>query len=385
MYFETCYRFAHLSLNLSFVNKIRMKKYLFALLIFHSSDCWSQTTSKMDFESYNPPSTLVVPQHKLTKAKFPFIDVHNHQEEMPSMDLSTLTTEMDKMNMKVMINLSGSNGETLKRSIKNVRDHFPNRFIVFANIDWDGVGEKGWGEKAAKQLEEDVKNGANGLKIFKDLGFSVKDIHGKRVTVDDPRLDPIWEKAGELKVPVLIHTADPRPFWDPVDANNERWLELTTHPYRKRSNTDPAPWDTLIAEQHRMFMKHPRTTFIAAHFGWYANDLAKLGQLLDEMPNVNVEFGAVIAELGRQPRMAKQFFSKYQDRILFGKDSWAPEEYNTYFRVMETDDEYFPYHKKYHAFWAMYGMDLPDDILRKVYYKNALRIIPNIDKTLFPE
>jgi predicted TIM-barrel fold metal-dependent hydrolase len=384
MYFETCYRFAHLSLNLSFVNKIRMKKYLFALLIFNSSDCWSQTT-KMDFESYNPPSTLVVPQHKLTKAKFPFIDVHNHQEEMPSMDLSTLTTEMDKMNMKVMINLSGSNGETLKRSIKNVRDHFPNRFIVFANIDWDGVGEKGWGEKAAKQLEEDVKNGANGLKIFKDLGFSVKDIHGKRVTVDDPRLDPIWEKAGELKIPVLIHTADPKPFWDPMDANNERWLELATHPYRKRSNTDPAPWDTLIAEQHRMFMKHPRTTFIAAHFGWYANDLAKLGQLLDEMPNVNVEFGAVIAELGRQPRMAKQFFSKYQDRILFGKDSWAPEEYNTYFRVLETDDEYFPYHKKYHAFWAMYGMDLPDDILRKIYYKNALRIIPNIDKTLFPE
>ena len=362
-----------------------MKKYLFALLIFNSSDCWSQTGSRMDFENYNPPSTLVVPQHKLTKAKFPFIDVHNHQEEMPSMDLSTLTTEMDKMNMKVMVNLSGSNGETLKRSIRNIRDHFPNRFIVFANIDWDGVGEKGWGEKAAKQLEEDVKNGANGLKIFKDLGFSVKDIHGKRVTVDDPRLDPIWEKAGELKIPVLIHTADPKSFWSPVDANNERWLELTTHPYRKRSNTDPAPWDTLIAEQHRMFMKHPRTTFIAAHFGWYANDLAKLGQLLDEMPNVNVEFGAVIAELGRQPRMAKQFFSKYQDRILFGKDSWAPEEYTTYFRVLETDDEYFPYHKKYHAFWAMYGIDLPDDILRKVYYKNALRIIPNIDKALFPE
>jgi len=339
----------------------------------------------MDFENYNPPSTLVVPQHKLTKAKFPFIDVHNHQEEMPSMDLSTLTTEMDKMNMKVMVNLSGSNGETLKRSIRNIRDHFPNRFIVFANIDWDGVGEKGWGEKAAKQLEEDVKNGANGLKIFKDLGFSVRDNRGRRVTVDDPRLDPIWEKAGELKIPVLIHTADPKSFWDPVDANNERWLELTTHPYRKRSNTDPAPWDTLIAEQHRMFMKHPHTIFIAAHFGWYANDLAKLGQLLDEMPNVNVEFGAVIAELGRQPRRAKQFFSKYQDRILFGKDSWAPDEYATYFRVLETEDEYFPYHKKYHAFWAMYGMGLPDDILRKVYYKNALRIIPNIDKTLFPE
>jgi predicted TIM-barrel fold metal-dependent hydrolase len=362
-----------------------MKEYVLALLIFISSTCWSQTGARMDFESYNPPSTLVVPQHKLTKAKFPFIDVHNHQEEMPDMDLSTLTREMDKMNMEVMVNLSGGNGETLNRSIKNIRGHFPNRFIVFANIDWGGVGQKEWGTKAAKQLEEDVKNGANGLKIFKDLGFSVKDIHGKRVTVDDPRLDPIWEKAGELKIPVLIHTADPKSFWDPVDANNERWLELTTHPYRKKSNTDPAPWDTLIAEQHRMFMKHPRTTFIAAHFGWYANNLAKLGELLDEMPNVNVEFGAVIAELGRQPRMAKEFFTKYQDRILFGKDSWAPEEYTTYFRVLETEDEYFPYHKKYHAFWAMYGIGLPDEILRKIYYKNALRIIPNIDKSLFPD
>ena len=361
-----------------------MKEYFLAVMIVATSACYSQTGLRMDFENYNPASTLVVPQHKVAQAKFPFIDVHNHQEEMPDMDLSTLTREMDKLNMKVMVNLSGGNGETIKRSVRNIKAHFPNRFIVFANIDWEGVGQNGWGEKAAKQLEQDVKNGANGLKIFKDLGFSVKDIQGKRVTIDDPRLDPIWEKAGELKIPVLIHTADPKSFWNPVDSNNERWLELATHPYRKRSDTNPAPWDTLIAEQHRMFRKHPHTTFIAAHFGWYANDLATLGKLLDEMPNVNVEFGAVIAELGRQPRMAKEFFTRYQDRILFGKDSWAPEEYATYFRVLETEDEYFPYHKKYHAFWAMYGMGLPDEILRKVYYRNALRIIPNIDKTLFP-
>jgi predicted TIM-barrel fold metal-dependent hydrolase len=134
-----------------------------------------------------------------------------------------------------------------------------------------------------------------------------------------------------------------------------------------------------------MFKKNPKTTFIAAHFGWYANDLEKLGKLLDEMPNVMVEFGAVIAELGRQPRAAAAFFDKYQDRILFGKDSWAPEEYTTYFRVLETTDEYFPYHKKYHAFWKMYGIGLNDKILKKVYYKNALRIIPHIDKTLFPD
>jgi len=344
-----------------------------------------QSNAKMDFESYNPPSTLVVPEHKVTRAKYPFIDVHNHQFDMPEKDLGILIKDMDRLNMQVLVNLSGESGNRIRKSVANIKEHYPKRFIVFANVDFDKVGEPGWGERAAKQLEEDVKNGANGLKVYKNLGFSVVDVNSKRVTVDDPRLDAVWEKAGELKIPVIIHTADPKSFWDPVDANNERWLELTTHPNRKKDNNNPAPWDTLIAEQHRMFRNHPKTTFIAAHFGWYPNNLQKLGQLLDEMPNVVVEFGAVIAELGRQPRAAKQFFTKYQDRILFGKDSWVPDEYATYFRVLETEDEYFPYHKKYHAFWAMYGMGLPDDILKKVYYKNALRIIPNIDKSQFPD
>jgi predicted TIM-barrel fold metal-dependent hydrolase len=360
-----------------------MKKYLSLLPILFVVSAFAQ--EKMDFEKYNPPSTLVVPEHRLAKAKFPFIDVHNHQFGMPDMDLGTLVKDMDKLNMKVMVNLSGQSGDPLKRSITNVKANYPKRFIVFANVNFTGVGEKDWGVKAAKQLEEDVKNGANGLKIYKSLGLSSRDINGKRITVDDPRLDAVWEKAGELKIPVIIHTADPKPFWQPLNENNERWLELVTHPERKRSDTQPAPWDTLIAEQHRLFRRHPKTTFIAAHFGWYANDLATLGKLLDEMPNVVIEFGAVIAELGRQPKMAKQFFTKYQDRIMFGKDSWVPDEYATYFRVLESEDEYFPYHKKYHAFWAMYGMGLPDDILKKVYYKNATRIIPGIDKTLFPE
>jgi predicted TIM-barrel fold metal-dependent hydrolase len=341
--------------------------------------------SSMDFEKYDPASTLVVPEHKTTHAKFPFIDVHNHQFSMPSMDLGTLVTEMDRLNMAVMVNLSGDNGNSLKRSVTNVREHYPKRFIVFANVDFDGVGQPGWAEKAATQLEEDVRNGANGLKVYKNLGFSVKDNSGKRVAVDDPRLDPVWDKAGALHIPVLIHTADPEMFWEPMDEHNERWLELATHPDRKRGNDNPEPFEDLLAEQHRMFAKHPGTTFIAAHFGWYPNNLDRLGRLLDSLPNVNVEFGAVIAELGRQPRMARKFFVKYQDRILFGKDSWVPDEYATYFRVLETEDEYFPYHKKYHAFWRMYGMGLPDDILKKVYYRNALRIIPNIDRSAFPD
>ena len=304
---------------------------------------------------------------------------------MGSQNLSELVKIMDTLNLAVMNNLSGSYGNKLKEAVDNIKANAPKRFTVFANINFDGIGESNWTENAVKQLEEDVRNGAAGLKIFKNLGFSVTDKDGKRVAIDDPRLYAIWEKCGELKIPVLIHTADPKPFWDPVDEHNERWLELVTHPRRKREANDPEPWEQLIAEQHRMFKKHPSTTFIAAHFGWYPNDLGKLGSLLNEMPNMMVEFGAIIAELGRQPRAAKQFFEKYQNRIMFGKDSWVPEEYTTYFRVLETEDEYFPYHKKYHAFWRMYGMGLPDAILKKIYYKNALRIIPNIDKTLFPD
>ncbi len=363
-----------------------MKRFSLAILLLSTSMLsMAQNGGRMDFETYDPPSSLVVEEHNVQSAKFPFIDVHSHQFRMPEMDLSTLIGEMDKLNMKVMVNLSGQSGENILKSVANIKKNQPGRFIVFANVDFKGVGEKGWGEMAAHILEQDVKNGANGLKIYKSLGFSVKDVDGNRVKIDDPRLAPIWKKAGELKIPVLIHTADPKQFWEPMDENNERWLELTTHPNRKRGADNPAPWDSLIAEQHRLFRAHPKTTFIAAHFGWFANDLKKLGTLLDEMPNVMIEFGAVIAELGRQPRAAKEFFIKYQDRILFGKDSWVPSEYATYFRVLETEDEYFPYHKKYHAFWRMYGMGLPDSVLKKIYYKNALRVIPNIDKTLFPD
>ena len=294
-----------------------MKLPFFLPILFSAVSVIGQNASKMDFEQYNPPSTLVVPGKKISKARFPFIDVHNHQFRMPEMDLKTLVKDMDALNMKVMVNLSGQSGESLKRSVANVKEHYPKRFIVFANVDFKNVGEAGWGENAAKQLEEDVKNGANGLKIYKSLGFSVTDRNGKRVTVDDPRLDPIWKKAGALKIPVLIHTADPKSFWEPMDANNERWLELATHPNRKKENTNPAPWDTLIAEQHRLFRKHPGTTFIAAHFGWFPNDLARLGKLLDEMPNVMVEFGAVIAELGRQPPNCKTILYKIPGQDTF--------------------------------------------------------------------
>ncbi|HEA23228.1 MAG TPA: amidohydrolase [Pricia antarctica] len=340
---------------------------------------------EMDFEGYNPTSTLVVPINEVTSSKFPFVDVHSHQRSMSTEDLSGLVTDMDKLNEGIMVNLSGGSGAGLKEYIDTIKASYPNRFVVFANVDFDGVGSEGWTEKAVAQLEADIKYGAKGLKVFKSLGLRNIDSDGKRVAVDDERLDAIWAKCGELGVPVLIHSADPKSFWDPMDRDNERWLELKTHPRRKRTDTDPAPWEQLIEEQHRMFKKHPKTQFINAHMGWYANNLGKLSELMNQIPNMNVGIAAVIAELGRQPRNAREFFIKYQDRILFGKDSWQPEEFPTYFRILETDDEYFPYYKKYHAFWAMYGLNLPDEVLKKVYYKNALKLIPGLDTSLFPE
>lgn len=347
--------------------------------------CNGLAAQEMGFEEYNPKSTLVVPVHEVTKAKYPFVDIHSHQRSMSAQSLKGLVADMDVMNEAIMVNLSGGSGSKLAESVDNIAKNYPNRFVVFANVDFDGAGKPGWTEKTVAQLEVDIKKGARGLKVFKSLGLRNVDSDGKRLAVDDMRLDPIWAKCGELGVPVLIHSADPKSFWDDMNADNERWLELKTHSRRKRSDTDPAPWQQIIDEQHHVFKKHPKTKFISAHMGWYANDLQQLGGFLDDMPNMYVGIAAVIAELGRQPQNAREFFIKYQDRILFGKDSWKPEEFPTYFRVLETNDEYFPYYKKYHAFWAMYGLNLPDEILKKVYYKNALSLVPGLDKSLFPE
>jgi predicted TIM-barrel fold metal-dependent hydrolase len=330
---------------------------------------------KMEFESYDPPSSLVVEEHHVTRSKFPFVDIHNHQGNMNTSDFNDLISKMDKLNMAVMVNLSGrgfrSSGDHLEKSIENIKNRYPNRLILFTNIDFTDIDNPEWAARTTKQIEDDVKRGAKGLKIFKNLGMFSKDKSGKRIPVD-----------GELGIPVLIHVAEPKQFWDPIDSLNERWLELKTHPGRRHDN-DPVKWETIIGEQHNIFRKHPKTKFINAHLGWYGNDLKKLGGLLDQMPNMYTEIGAVIAELGRQPRAAKAFFTKYQDRILFGKDAWEPGEYETYFRVLETEDEYFPYHKRYHAFWRMYGIGLPDEILKKVYYKNAMKLIPGLDEKLF--
>ena len=215
--------------------------------------------------------------------------------------------------------------------------------------------------------------GAQGLKFFKNFGMDLKDSKGQRIHVDDPRFHLVWDICARLKIPVLIHTAEPWSFFQPQDRFNERWLELKQFPQRARPPDRYPSWETLMAEQHHLFASHPNTIFINAHLGWLGGNLAELGRLMDQMPNMYTEIGAVLAELGRQPRFARQWFIQHQDRVLFGKDIWAPTEYYCYFRVLETADEYFDYYRKRHAFWKMYGLDLPDEVLKKLYYKNALR------------
>jgi predicted TIM-barrel fold metal-dependent hydrolase len=260
-----------------------------------------------------------------------------------------------------------------------------DRFAVFANIDFNGLDEPGYGKRAASQLEQDFKNGAQGLKIFKNFGMDLKDSRGERIHVDDPRFDELFELCARYKRPVLIHTAEPAIFFEPIDKYNERWLELNQFPNRARPPDKYPSWMTLMTEQRNMFARHPKTMYINAHMGWLANNLGELGSLLEKHPNMYVEVAAVLAELGRQPKFAREFFTRYQDRILFGKDIWAPVEYHTYFRVFETGDEYFDYYRKRHAFWQMYGLDLPDDVLKKLYYKNALKLIPGLRAEAFPK
>jgi len=361
-----------------------------AVLVFLGLTYWligriQYRLNVMDVEEYEPVSTLKVPQHLLTHSKFPFIDVHNHQWTMPIQNLGKLVTEMDSLNMAVMVNLSGFRGKYLAWSLDNVNNHFPNRFAIFLNVNFEMLDDAGWPDETLKLMEEAVKQGVKGLKVYKQLGLTDKDNKGQRIAIDDPRLDPIWSKCGALGIPVLIHSGEPNSFWKPKDKYNERWLELKQEPDRYRSPDKYPSFDSIMKEQHHVFRKHPETKFIDAHLGWYGNNLEKLGKLFDELPNVYTELGAVLAELGRQPRFARSWMVKYQDRVMMGKDTYKKEEYYTYFRVLETDDEYFDYYRKRHAHWKMYGLALPDSVLQKVYYQNALKVIPGIDKSLFSE
>ena len=358
-----------------------MRVLLVALLPFAAL----ATAQSISIEEYEPKSTLRVPEHHPTRAKFPFIDVHNHQRDVSPARMDQLIRDMDSLNMRILINSpvnggQGKAGATLQAM--HARD--PQRFAVMTNINFNGLNDPDYADRIAAQVEADIKAGAIGLKVWKNFGMGMEDVNG-RIHVDDPRFDGVWRVCAKYKIPVMIHTADPWGLFQPMDKYNERWLELKIQARRNQSQQSKYTWEEVIAEQHNLFAKHPQTIFINAHLGWLGHDLGKLGELFDRCPNVYAEIGAVTSELGRQPRNAHRFFVKYQDRILFGKDAYNVSEYHVYFRLLETDDEYFDPIRKYHGIWKMYGLDLPDDVLKKVYYKNALRIFPGLSKAGFPD
>jgi uncharacterized protein len=333
---------------------------------------------------YKPKSTLVAPQHPVPRAKFPVIDIHSHQSTPISAgEYDRVMKGMESNNLQILVNLSGSSGDRLRQGVDALRaSKYKDRMVLFANINFRESVGPGFGAQAAKQLEADVKTGAAGLKIFKDLGMFVRKADASRLHVDDPELDVVWETCARLNVPVLIHIAEPPAFFDPLDYNNERWLELALYPDRRHQTG--VRFEELMTERDNMIRKHPNTRYILAHFGWHANDLARAGKLLDANPNVYYDVAAVLYDFGRQPRAAHEFFVKYQDRILFGKDSYQPDEYPYYWRVFETNDEYFDYYRDYHAFWKLYGIGLPDQVLKKLYYQNALKVTPGLPRAGFP-
>ena len=375
-------------MTLFFRNILWLLKSILVILFlggitYYCIDKIQEKNNLMDIEEYSPKSTLIVPEHTVKRSKYPFIDVHNHQFDMPIKNLPKLVSEMDSLNMAFMINLSGFRGLYLRKSLENIKKNAPTRFGLFLNIDFEDIDDKFFSETQVALIDSAVKAGVMGLKVYKSLGLTSKDNKGVRIAINDIRLDPIWKACGDNNIPVLIHSGEPASFWNPKDKFNERWLELRQKPNRYRDPEINPSFEEVIAEQHDVFRKHPNTTFINAHLGWMGNDLDRLGEHLDLYPNVVTEIGAVLAEIGRQPIRAKQFFTTYQDRILFGKDSYNVSEYYTYFRVLETNDEYFQYYRKRHAHWRMYGLALPDSVLKKLYYKNALKLFPKIDSNLF--
>jgi predicted TIM-barrel fold metal-dependent hydrolase len=331
---------------------------------------------------FKPRSMLKVPVHEVGRAAFPAVDVHNHVNDARGGDrpvpVAELLARMDRLNLKRIVILTGRWGETLQGVVDRMVKPHPDRFTVFTEPDWSRIDEPGFGQAMAAQVRDSFTRGARGLKILKALGLGVRDRTGRLVVVDDPRLDPMWAECGRLGIPVSIHTSDPDAFFEQLDGTNERWDELGQHPDWSFHGPKFPPKRELLDARNRVFARHPGTTFVALHVANHPEDLDDASAVLDRYPNVVVETGARHAELGRQPRRARAFFLKYQDRILFGTDA-APEEamYRNWFRFLETADEAFDYwHSPGQGRWTISGLDLPRDVLEKVYARNAERVIP---------
>ncbi len=292
-------------------------------------------------KDFHPETSLHAATHEIHRAKFPVIDVHTHTNDAVG-----------------------------------IGDRVDPKEIVFTQFDWSKINDPHFSQLMVNQVDDSVARGARGLKVLKELGLGVRDASGKLITIDDPRLDPVWEECGRLGIPVFIHVADPEAFFHPIDASNERYEELIEHPDWSFYGPKFPSMKELLAQRDRMFAKHPNTQFVALHFGSWPENLDFVEQTLQRFPNVMIETGAREGELGRQPRRTREIFMKYSDRVMLGTDEGASDAmYWNYFRWFETDDEYFPY-AQYPAQgrWMIYGLGLPDDVLEKVYHKNAERV-----------
>jgi uncharacterized protein len=330
-------------------------------------------------KDFHPVPMLHVPVHQIPKAKFYVVDVHNHINDAAGidehMDPKRVVEIMDATNVKTVIILTGMWGEKLQHVIDEMVKPYPGRFIVFTQIDWSRIDEPDFSQAMVRQLDDAVSRGARGLKVLKDLGLGARDKNGKLIAIDDPRIDPIWQECGRLGIPVSIHSGDPEAFFRPTDGTNERYEELNEHPDWSFAAPEYPKLDQLLEARNRVFARHPETRFVSLHMGWPEN-LPWVARMLDEHPNVMVEFGAREAELGRQPRQTRELFLKYQDRVMFGTDNGMDEAmYRNLFRWLETADESFdPWGYPGQGRWEIYGLALPDSVLEKIYHLNAERM-----------
>ena len=340
----------------------------------------------MLLQNFRPRPKLVTKTTTVLKPRFPAIDAHNHLAEpfgggWDRKPLPELLDLLDEAGIVHYVDLDGGWGEDiLQFHLDYFKAKAPERFRIFGGVDWGKWPELGeaFPEYAARRLEVQKSWGAEGLKIWKPFGLHVRDQRDELVRVDDPRLDPLWETAGRLGLPVMIHVADPVAFFDPIDETNERWEELGQHPDWAFTSPPFPPFMDIMNAFYNLVKRHPQTIFIGAHVGCYAENLGWVGRMLEDCPNYYIDIAARLGELGRQPYTARRFFLKYQDRILFGSD-FGPhlEAYRLYYRFLETDDEYFNYNVgevPQQGRWYAYGIFLPEEVLRKVYYENAARL-----------
>ncbi|MGH9342630.1 MAG: amidohydrolase family protein [Terriglobia bacterium] len=330
----------------------------------------------LQLRDFAPESMLQVCSTDVPRARYPVIDVHCHLNDgvvmQRSVDPKQFIRVMNETNVKVAINLTGGWGARLRKSLDDLAGDFPGRFFAFTQIDYSRIDEPNY---LVETLEEAHAAGARGVKVLKDLGLTVRDARGRLVRIDDPRLDCVWERAGQLDIPVGIHTADPDAFFARVDRHNERYQQLIVHPDWSFFGKGFPSKSELLAQRNHVFEKHPATRFWGLHMANHPENLDVVTEWLETYSNLTLELGGRIAELGRQPRRARQFLQQFQDRVMFGMDTkLSVDSYRTYFRFLETDDEAFDYPGyPWMGAWKIYGLNLPDDALLKLYHDNAAR------------